>query len=85
MHLDKIKRHAHLVDTMATRLGVDLEESAYRGDISIPEIEDAVLSCTNCTNPDGCQAWLAARDGRIVDRTPSYCRNTDLFAELAKA
>lgn len=82
MHLDKIKRHAALVDRMATRLGIDLEERAMRGDITTSQIEDAVLSCTNCTNPDGCQTWQAAHAGATVNAPPSYCRNTPLFAEL---
>lgn len=78
---EQLKRHADLVDRMANVRGIDLEEQALRGNVSIDEITDAVLSCTNCTNPEHCQQWLNGRDS--APATPEYCRNADLFSALA--
>ncbi|MBY6082463.1 DUF6455 family protein [Ruegeria arenilitoris] len=78
---EELRRHAALVDRMALKLGVDLQEAAIGGSVSIDEITDAVLRCTGCTNPDHCDRALALRssDGR----PPEYCRNQELLARLA--
>lgn len=76
-----LKRHAELVDRMAQAVGVDLEEAALGGRVSVSEIGDAVLSCTGCGQPGACESWLAETAGP-QDRPPSYCRNTDLLARL---
>ncbi len=76
-----LRRHARLVDTMAETLGVDLEEQALRGNVSVDQISDAVLSCTACTQPDTCEHWLATRQG-IEATAPGYCRNADLLQAL---
>jgi hypothetical protein len=76
-----LKRHAGLVDQMAGQLGLDLEEEVLRGNLRPDEVPDLVLSCTNCTNPDDCERWLAENDG--AQATPSYCRNAKLFAQLS--
>ncbi|SPF81166.1 DUF6455 family protein [Pseudoprimorskyibacter insulae] len=76
-----LRRHAALVDSMANTLGIDLQEQALRGNLPISEIEDAVLRCTGCTQPDACEHWLATRSG-VEPETPSYCRNSDLFEDL---
>lgn len=76
-----LKRHAGLVDRMATRVGIDLEDAALRGEISISEIDDAVLRCTGCTQADTCAHLLdspAAQDAAA----PDYCRNGEVFAAL---
>ena len=78
-----LTRHAALVDRMATTRGVDLQEQALRGNVSTDEITDAVLSCTNCTNPEGCSDWLG-RQNEPVAQSPSYCRNTPLFDHLTQ-
>ncbi|MCV6585087.1 MAG: DUF6455 family protein [Marinibacterium sp.] len=77
---DVMKRHAALVDRMANTLGIDLEESAMRGDLDIEEIGDAVLRCTGCTNPDHCGQWL--NENPTADNAVGYCRNTALFERL---
>ena len=69
-----LKRHATLVDQMATTLDIDLEESTLRGALPIEDLTDMVLRCTGCANPDGCERWLAATPK--ADHTPSYCRNS---------
>lgn len=77
----QMARHAALVDKMSTALGVDLEESVLRAQLRPDTLVDAVLSCTNCTNPGACETWLATRDG-VEQQPPGYCRNTGLFAAL---
>lgn len=78
---DTLKKHAALMDRMATTLGVDLEEAALRGKLQFDEIADAVLSCTGCANPQECGHWLDHNsDG--ASATPSYCRNSDLLQRL---
>lgn len=79
----RIARHATLVDWMATSQGVDLEEAILRGALTEEARTDAVLSCTNCTNPGDCEGWLAAQSGApAASSPPGYCRNTGLFATL---
>ena len=76
-----LRKHARLVDRMATALGLDLEERALRGEVSFDEISDAVLACTGCANADGCERWLEAV--KVPQETaPSYCQNTALFKRL---
>lgn len=77
----KLKRHAELIDKMATARGIDLEESLMRGDLEIEAISDAVLRCTACSNPENCAGWLNEQEG-IAQTSPSYCRNAALFNEL---
>lgn len=78
---DVLKHHADLMDRMATRAGVDLEEATLRGDMPMEKIADAVLSCTNCSAPEACATVLANAKDRS-DRVPSYCRNKSLFDAL---
>ncbi|MFP4405668.1 DUF6455 family protein [Rhodosalinus sp.] len=76
-----LKHHAALVDRMAGRLGLDLEEVALRGKLSVDEIGDAVLTCTGCSRPGDCARWLDAQD-EAAAHPPGYCRNAELFARL---
>ncbi len=78
-----LRKHAALVDHMAQTLGVDLEEQALRGNVSISEIDDAVLRCTGCTQPETCAHWLETRQG-VEASTPDYCRNAELFTSLQR-
>ncbi|SLN23108.1 hypothetical protein ROJ8625_00917 [Roseivivax jejudonensis] len=79
---DVLKRHAALVDRMSDTLGIDLEERALRGDVQIPEINDAVLACAGCSQPYACESWLA-KMAAPQPAPPEYCRNADLFARLS--
>lgn len=81
---DQLRKHAALVDRMATARGLDLEEAALRGKITPDGISDAVLNCTGCTNPDACGHWLDAHSG-TADSGPSYCRNAELFDDLLRS
>jgi hypothetical protein len=76
-----LAKHAALVDDMGHALGVDLEEEVLRGSVTPDRLVDAVLSCTNCTDPTRCRAWLDGREG-IASATPDYCRNDNLFEGL---
>lgn len=77
---DSLKRHAALVDRMATALGIDLEEAALTGRVALDEISEAVLRCTGCADPAHCEGWLGARVS--AEAAPGYCRNRDLMARL---
>lgn len=76
-----LKRHAALVDRMATVLGIDLEEKMMEGQMQVDALGDAVLLCTSCANPDGCEQWLDMQTTN-VESTPGICRNADMFAQL---
>lgn len=80
---EQIKRHATLMDRMAETRGLDMEEQVLRGHIASVDVADAVLSCTNCTNPEGCAHWLDRQQGQ-ANESPAYCRNTALFEGLLK-
>ncbi|WP_170383569.1 DUF6455 family protein [Ruegeria atlantica] len=77
---EMLKHHAGLVDRMASKLGVDLQQSAIDGDILIDELSDAVLRCTDCPNPNHCQSFLS--QSAQTHQTPEYCRNQDLLGKL---
>lgn len=76
-----IKRHTELVDRMARTTGLDTEEEVYAGQLDPETLCDTVLRCTGCTDPDGCEAWMAAQAGP-VEATPIMCRNGEVFAAL---
>lgn len=75
-----LKRHADLVDRMATTLGIDLEEATLTGAIEMDELAGAVVRCTECASPDACNRWLDATPS--ADTPPAYCRNSDLLDRL---
>ncbi len=77
---EMLRRHADLVDRMATTLGVDLQEVAIEGALQFDEISDAVLRCTECPNPGHCNAFLAQNP--TASNTPEYCRNHALLNRL---
>lgn len=77
---EKLKAHAALVDRMATKLGVDLEEKAIAGALRIDDLSEAVLRCTGCSNPEHCGRWLS--ETPEADDTPGYCRNRELLTRL---
>ncbi|MRU16241.1 hypothetical protein FDP25_12435 [Roseovarius sp. A21] len=75
------KKHAALVDRMASTLGIDLEQKAMEGQIDFEQISDAVMACTGCSNPEECTHWLDAQEGK-AGTTPDICRNAKIFARL---
>lgn len=78
---DKINHHATLVDHMASKLGLDLDEKTMQGQLPPERLSEAVLRCTGCACPGDCEAWLAEKSAP-QPATPSYCRNQDLFDQL---
>jgi len=77
---DTLRLHAGLVDDMARMLDIDLEEAAIEGQISVDQISDAVLRCTNCPSPKHCQDLL--EQNARLSSTPEYCRNQELLQRL---
>ena len=75
-----LKRHADLMDTMASHVGVDLEEEILRGRLDAGDVSDMVLRCASCANPGDCADRLANPDTQIS--LPSYCRNAELLEKL---
>ena len=84
---DTLKRHAALVDRMATVLGIDLEEAALAGRLRFDEIADAVLRCTGCSGArsyaGSCEGSAAGPVGAVA--APPYCENREMFARLVTA
>ncbi len=79
-----IRRHAALVDRMASALGLDLEEEVMAGHLDYDSLPDMVLRCTGCSQPDTCAAWLdSAREGEA--HAPCYCRNAKALELLRKS
>ncbi len=79
-HRETLRRHAGLVDEMATTLGVDLQEAAIEGALRVDEISEAVLRCTECPNPEHCGRFLA--HNKTAPKAPEYCRNQELLNRL---
>ena len=75
-----LRKHAGLVDDMACRTGIDLEEQVLRGRLETGDVSDMVLRCTSCTNPDDCAELLASQERQGT--TPHYCRNAELLEKL---
>lgn len=82
-----INRHAALMNRMAETLGVDLTEAIADGRLPAEAWREAVVRCTGCSDPEGCQHWLAehAEDEPAPAAAPGYCRNRDLMQSLRLA
>lgn len=78
--LKTLKHHANLMDRMADTVGVDLQDAVIQGAARFDDIADAVLHCTECSNPAHCAAWLEKTPA--AEEPPGYCRNAELFARL---
>ena len=79
-----LRKHAALVDRMASTLGLDLEEEAMAGRLDHESLPDMVLRCSGCTQPDSCAAWLET-DHDAADDAPCFCRNAKALALLRKS
>jgi GTP cyclohydrolase III len=81
-----INRHAALMNRMAETLGVDLTQAIADGRMPAEAWREAVVRCTGCSDPEGCQHWLA---DHAADETPpeapGYCRNRALMQSLRPA
>lgn len=79
-----LKKHAALVDRMATNQGIDLQEAALRAQLTPDDISNAVLACTTCSNPEDCTRWLDLTPAG-TQKPPSFCQNKPLFDDLAQS
>lgn len=77
-----LKAHEHLMGRMARTLGADLDEAELRGDLPPEERFDMLLSCTGCSDPEGCRRWLETHER--AEAAPGYCRNSVRLADLAR-
>ena len=77
-----LKRHAELVDRMASSLGLDLEQAMMEARLTVDALGDMVLACTGCPRPETCEHWLAQHRNAITETTPAYCRNSETLALL---
>jgi hypothetical protein len=77
-----LDRHEDLMGRMARTLGADLDEAELRGDLPPLERADMLLSCTGCSDPDGCQHWLERHE--TAEAAPGFCRNGAHLADLAR-
>lgn len=76
----KLSISAGRMGRMADRLEVDLGDAIARGQMSPQGYRSAVMRCTKCSNPEGCEAFLAER--RDNTAAPEYCENLTSFAAL---
>lgn len=83
-----LRRHAALVDRMATALGLDLEEEVLRGRLASDALPEMVLRCTGCGDAAGCNATLSAHEAgdaaAALSETPYFCRNAGIFDDLRR-
>jgi len=77
----KLDRHSGLMHRMADTVGADLATALARGELSAPELRNAVIACTGCEGGAECGQWLDDHGAGAAD-TPSYCRNHDLLDRL---
>ena len=80
-----INRHAALMNRMAETLGVDLTRAIADGRLPAEAWREAVVRCTGCSDPEGCQHWLGDHADQMVDDAPDYCRNKALMESLRLA
>lgn len=73
--------HERLMTRLADANGVDLDLLMQSGSLSPERYEDAVLNCTGCSNPEGCDAHLRAGRSEI----PDFCRNGEWMKGLSEA
>ncbi|MDF1716691.1 MAG: DUF6455 family protein [Antarcticimicrobium sp.] len=78
-----LKRHAALVDRMASALGIDLEEAALAGRLAFDEIADAVLRCAGCVGAVRCAEISGTPASGVA--APVYCANRRMFSRLVAA
>jgi hypothetical protein len=76
---DRIRRHAALLDGMAGSAGLDLQDLAISGRMSMDNLASAVLRCAACAHPDRCVDWLRAETRAL----PDFCLNKPDLQELA--
>lgn len=71
---------ASLVDDMVRALGDDLAAAVLEGRVSMDELADLVLRCSDCACPEDCASRLMP--GSDANLPPGYCRNRDRLLDL---
>ncbi len=79
---ETLKRHANLLDRMADQVGVDLQEAAISGAVSLDQLSDAVLRCSECPDPVCCARGLAGEE--FGGKPPEFCRNREMLGRLSR-
>lgn len=79
--VQRLDRHADLVQRMADTLHVDFGEAMLRGTLAPEELRSAVFRCMGCECVSACADWLEAH-AEGADRAPGYCRNRDMLGGL---
>lgn len=81
--VQRLDRHADLVQRMAETLRVDFVEAMLRGKLAPEELRAAVFRCTGCDCVNACTAWLDSHP-EGAERAPGYCRNRDVLDQLQR-
>ena len=81
-YIDRIDRHANLVNRMADTVGADMGAALLEGRVTAEDLRGAVLRCTRCAHVETCVGWLGRNEAAGADATPEYCRNRQLMARV---
>jgi len=81
-YIDRIDRHANLVNRMADTVGADMGAALLEGRVTAEDLRGAVLRCTRCAQVEKCVGWLGRNEAAGADATPEYCRNRQLMARV---
>lgn len=73
------RRHYWLALGMAQASGADLQRALDEGRISHGDWSQVVTRCRGCGWTEGCDCWLAARDGEVYASVPQACPNAAFF------
>ncbi len=80
--IDRIDRHANLVNRMADTVGADMGQALLDGRVTPQDLRGAVLRCARCEHVGKCVSWLGRHDATGADATPAYCSNRRLMARV---
>jgi len=73
--------HEHLLGRMADVLGLNLDLELDLSRISPAYLDRAVIRCSQCPDPSGCEIWLEEHSSG-ADETPQLCRNKRMLEHL---
>ncbi len=80
--IDRIDRHANLVNRMADTVGADMGDALLDGRVRAQELRSAVLRCTRCDHVEKCVPWLGAHAESGARSAPEYCSNRRLLSRV---
>ena len=78
--LERVLRHAELMDSMMERVGVDAAVAA-RVDRGMAWYE-ARTRCIGCSSERECRDWLSRAEVDVPNEPPMFCCNADFFQPL---